>query len=218
MFKAREAATAFRSGAVSVLAPAASPPQPLRRDARRRLRSGTEHEPPPPPASPRRAHGVAAVRWSACDSPSKYKCDMCAVSEHLHAQVLEFCCSRGAAEKEYRITKAGEPTNQEEESRPPRPAAGPSVHPSDLGSEQRIYQTAERRQIKGVVQASETQRTISDDGKLTSCQTHRSDCSKTSLLYQGPFTVARQQHRKTFYSGKALKLLSHEMTLELPVE
>lgn len=49
MFKAREAATAFRSGAVSVLAPAASPPQPLRRDARRRLRSGTEHEPPPPP-------------------------------------------------------------------------------------------------------------------------------------------------------------------------
>lgn len=100
----------------------------------------------------------------------------------------------------------------------PPPAAGPPVHPSDLRSEQRIHQTAERQQIKGVCSGFRTQRTTSDDGKRTSCQTHRSDCSKTSLLYQGPFTVARQQHKKTYYSGKALKLLSHEMTLEFPVE
>lgn len=124
MFRALEAATTFHSSSVSMLSPAASPPQSLRRDERRRLRSGTEHE---PPAAPQRAYGVAAVSWSACDSPSKYKCDMCAVSEHLHAQVLEFCCSRGAAEKEYRITKAGEPTNQSGggELTPPIPLLAP---------------------------------------------------------------------------------------------
>lgn len=203
MFKAQEAATTFRSGAVSVLAPAASPPRPLRRDARRRLRSGTEHEPPPPlPSGLMGSLPCAGVHVIHRLNISV----TCALFQNTYMlRFWNFAAPAALRRKNTGLQRQEhQPIRRRRADPPPHPAAGPSAHPSDLRSEQRIYQTAERRQIKGVVQASETQRTISDDGKLTSCQTHRSDCSKTSLLYQGPFTVARQQHRKTFYSGKAL--------------
>lgn len=45
----------------------------------------------------------------------------CAVSEHLHGQALEFGRSGDAAEREDRITTAGEAANQEERSWPRPP-------------------------------------------------------------------------------------------------
>ena len=107
-----------------------------------------------------------------------------AVSEHLHAQVLEFGCSRGAAEREYRITEAGEATNQEEESWP-RPPFTQEPHQSTEG-----IKAPRGDGLKVFVQ----------EGRFRLCTDHiidrqtrfLSDCLKT-----GPLTVARQPDRKT---------------------
>lgn len=113
-----------------------------------------------------------------------------------------------------------ENTGLQRQVKPPirRRRAGPAHHSSRSRIKGQNLSNCQRQQIKGVCSGFVTLA----GGALSSLHKHQRSTNslparlfKNELFRTSPLTVAKQQHRKTFHSGDALKLqlLLHEMTL-----